>query len=50
VQNGTLGIAIAAIVVGGGEGLSSYALPSAVYGVVMYLTILPAIFIYRRMD
>jgi len=52
VQNGTLGIAIAAIIVGAGdaEGFSPYALPSAIYGVFMYLTILPAIFIYRRMD
>lgn len=50
VQNGTLGIAIAAIIVGGGTGFSAYALPSAVYGLAMYLIILPVIFIYRRMD
>ena len=50
VQNGTLGIAIAAIVVGGGEGFSAYAIPSAIYGVIMYLTILPALLIYRNMD
>lgn len=52
VQNGTLGIAIAAIIVGAGDGdeFSPYALPSALYGIFMYLTILPAIFMYRRMD
>lgn len=50
VQNGTLGIAIAAIIVGGGTGFSAYAVPSAVYGIIMYLIILPVIFIYRRMD
>ncbi|KPB01977.1 bile acid:sodium symporter family protein [Ahrensia marina] len=50
VQNGTLGIAIAAIIVGGGSGFSPYALPSAVYGIAMYLIILPVIFVYRRMD
>lgn len=50
VQNGTLGIAIAAIIVSGGEGFSPYAIPSAVYGVVMYLIILPTVFIYRKMD
>ncbi len=48
VQNGTLGIAIAAIIVGGADGLNVYALPSALYGIVMYLIILPVIFVYRR--
>ena len=50
VQNGTLGIAIASIVVGSTEGFSPYGLASAVYGLAMYLTILPALFIFRRMD
>lgn len=50
VQNGTLGIAIASIVVGSTEGFSPYALPSALYGLAMYLTVIPAIFIFRRMD
>ncbi len=50
VQNGTLGIAIATIIVGGAEGLSTYALPSALYGVFMYLIIIPVILIYRRME
>ncbi len=48
VQNGTLGIAIAAIIVG--DSLNAYAVPSAIYGVIMYLTILPVFFIYRRME
>ena len=50
VQNGTLGIAIAAIVIGSGSGFSAFALASAVYGILMYLVILPVIFIYRQMD
>lgn len=50
VQNGTLGIVIAAIIVGGDDGFSAYAIPSAVYGVIMNLIILPTLFIYRKMD
>ncbi|MEM8854616.1 MAG: bile acid:sodium symporter family protein [Pseudomonadota bacterium] len=50
VQNGTLGIAVAAIVAGGGEDFTTYALPSAVYGIVMYLIIVPVVLIYRRLD
>ncbi|WP_179380087.1 bile acid:sodium symporter family protein [Jannaschia marina] len=50
IQNGTLGIAVAALVVGGGEGFSAYALPSAVYGVLMYLILVPVVLLYRRMD
>jgi BASS family bile acid:Na+ symporter len=50
IQNSTLGIAIAAIVVGSNAGFSPYALPSALYGIVMYLVVVPSIFIYRRMD
>lgn len=49
VQNAALGIAIA----GGltvSDGISAYALPAAVYGPLMYLIVLPVIFIYRRMD
>ncbi|MEM5502697.1 bile acid:sodium symporter family protein [Ahrensia kielensis] len=49
VQNGTLGIAVAAIIVGGGVGMSAYALPSAIYSIVMYLVVLPIVFVYRRM-
>ena len=50
VQNSTLGIAVAAIIVGGASGFSPYALPAAIYGIIMYLIILPVLFIYRRMD
>ena len=50
IQNGTLGIAIAAIIVSGGEGFSPYAVPSAVYGIAMYLILLPTIYIYRRIN
>ena len=48
VQNSTLGIAVAAIIVGGECGFTSYALPSAVYGILMYLIILPVVLKYRR--
>ena len=47
VQNATLGIAVAAIIAGSGE-LSEYALPSAVYGIAMYIVTLPAIWVLRR--
>ncbi|MFQ6552140.1 bile acid:sodium symporter family protein [Aestuariibius insulae] len=50
VQNGTLGIAIASLLIGEEAGFSAYALPSAVYGIVMYLIIVPVILVYRRMD
>lgn len=50
VQNGTLGIAIAAIIVQGGEGFSTFALPSAFYGLVMYLIFVPVLLFYRKMD
>lgn len=50
VQNSTLGIAVAALIVGGASGFSAYALPSAIYGIIMYLIIVPVLFVYRRMD
>jgi BASS family bile acid:Na+ symporter len=50
IQNGTLGIAIAAIIVGASEGFGPYSLPSAVYGIVMYVILVPVLFIYRRLD
>lgn len=46
VQNGTLGITVAGLL--GAVGLSAYALPAAVYGIVMYLITLPAIAVMRR--
>jgi BASS family bile acid:Na+ symporter len=48
VQNSTLGIAVAAIIVCGEGGFTAYALPSAVYGILMYLIILPVVLKYRR--
>ena len=49
IQNATLGIAVAAIIVGGQDGLSAYAVPSAVYGVFMYIVMLPiVILVFRR--
>lgn len=49
IQNATLGIAVAAIIVGGQDGLSAYAVPSAVYGVFMYVVMLPiVILVFRR--
>ncbi len=47
VQNATLGIAVAAIIAGSGT-LSGYALPSAVYGIGMYIVTIPAIWVLRR--
>lgn len=51
IQNGALGIAIAAIIVGGGSvGIGPYAMPSAIYGVLMNLIIIPVVTLYRKMD
>ncbi len=50
VQNGTLGIAIATLIVGGAQGFDAYSIPSAVYGILMYLIIIPVLLVYRRMD
>ena len=49
-QNGTVGIAVGALLVQAsrsGGGLSAYSLPSAVYGVLMMVTILPYL-VWRR--
>lgn len=50
IQNSTLGIAVAAIIVGADAGFTAYSLPSAVYGIVMYLIVVPVLLVYRRMD
>ncbi|MXU64439.1 bile acid:sodium symporter family protein [Oceanomicrobium pacificus] len=47
VQNATLGIAVAGLVAQTG-GIPDYALPSAVYGITMYLVTVPAVLILRR--
>lgn len=48
IQNGTLGITVGALIAGSGEGLSSFAMPSAVYGITMYLVTVPFIFWARK--
>lgn len=54
IQNGTLGIAVAALVasqlLGQVEGMSMFALPSAVYGSVMYLIGVPFVLWRRKMS
>ncbi|MEL6505749.1 MAG: bile acid:sodium symporter family protein [Pseudomonadota bacterium] len=47
VQNSTVGIALAGIIAAQQTGFSDYALPSAVYGVTMYLVTLPFVFWFR---
>ena len=41
IQNATLGITIAGLIAQGGGTLNEFALPSAVYGITMYLVTLP---------
>ncbi|MFO7855992.1 MAG: bile acid:sodium symporter family protein [Paracoccaceae bacterium] len=48
VQNGTLGIAVGAMLAGGGAALPVFALPSAGYGITMYLVALPFVLWARR--
>ncbi|MEP3054695.1 bile acid:sodium symporter family protein [Ascidiaceihabitans sp.] len=48
VQNATLGIALAAIISGQSEGFSTMALPSAVYGILMYFVAAPFVAWYRK--
>ena len=47
IQNSTLGITIAALIVGAG-GFTAFSLPAAVYGILMYLIIIPVVFWFRR--
>lgn len=47
IQNATLGITLAAIISGQSEGFSTMALPSAVYGITMYLVAVPFVAWYR---
>ena len=49
LQNGSLGIGIAALVVSAGDGFSPYAVPSAVYSVIYLLTVLPVLFLVRAL-
>ncbi|MEO0379802.1 MAG: bile acid:sodium symporter family protein [Pseudomonadota bacterium] len=48
IQNATLGITLAAIVSGQSDGFSTMALPSAVYGITMYLVAIPFVAWFRR--
>jgi len=47
IQNATLGIALAAIISGQSEGFSTFALPAAVYGILMYLVAAPFVAWFR---
>ncbi|WP_223424468.1 bile acid:sodium symporter family protein [Tateyamaria pelophila] len=47
VQNATLGITLAALILPQAEGFSALALPSAVYGITMYLVAAPFLAWYR---
>ncbi len=47
VQNATLGIALAGLISGTAEGFGTIALPSAVYGITMYLCALPFVVWFR---
>lgn len=47
IQNATLGITLAAIISGQTDGFSTMALPSAVYGITMYLVAVPFVAWFR---
>lgn len=49
IQNSTLGITVAALLGGYDAGFSAYALPAAVYGILMYVVSAPFILWLRRM-
>lgn len=49
IQNSTLGITVAAMLSGYEAGFSAYALPAAVYGILMYLVSAPLILWFRRL-
>ncbi len=48
IQNSTLGITLAALITGTESGFSPLALPSAVYGIMMYAVVLPFLLWFRR--
>lgn len=43
VQNSSLGIVIAALIIGGDTGFTAFSIPAAVYGIVMYLVLIPVL-------
>lgn len=47
IQNGTLGITLAALIAGPTDGFSTIALPSAVYGITMYVVAAPFVAWFR---
>ena len=47
IQNATLGITLAALISGQSEGFSAMALPSAVYGITMYIVAAPFVAWFR---
>ncbi|WP_171230899.1 bile acid:sodium symporter family protein [Ruegeria sp. HKCCA6707] len=48
IQNSTLGITLAALITGTESGFSPLALPSAVYGITMYVVVLPFLAWFRN--
>ncbi len=47
VQNGALGITVATLLTHGTTGFNDYSLASAIYGVLVYFTIIPVVLWYR---
>ena len=50
IQNATVGITIGAIISTSNYSLSVFSLPSAVYGILMYLICMPFIYIYVKLN
>lgn len=48
LQNATVGIALASIISTQSDGFSDMGLPSAVYGILMYIVVAPFVFWYRK--
>jgi bile acid:Na+ symporter, BASS family len=48
IQNATVGITVGNIIMPTSEGLSILSLPSGVYGILMYLVVLPIVFAYVK--
>lgn len=48
IQNSTLAITLAPLIMGMSDGFSTLSLPAAVYGITMYFVALPFVFAYRR--
>lgn len=48
IQNSTLGLTLAALITGTETGFSTLALPSAVYGVTMYVVVFPFLLWFRK--